>query len=130
MNRKTEQLASSLRRVLGELIGRGLSDPRIQGLVSVTGVQLVAKGRTAEVGVSVLPAEHGPLALQGLNSAAAHLRSKVGDVLRLRVCPEIRFVLDDSLKNQADVLGAIREAVGAEEVPDPVQESDEQEQTT
>ena len=111
MNRKNEQLAASIRRVLGELIGRGLSDPRIKGLVSITEVQLVAKGRVADVHISVLPATEEALSLKGLRHAAIHLRGKVGDVLGLRVCPELKFVLDSSLKTQADILGAIREAV-------------------
>ena len=127
MNRKEEQLASSIRRVLGDLISRGLSDPRIRGMVSITEVRLVARGRVAEVGVSVLPAENGPMSLRGLSHAAAHLRKKVGQTLRLRLCPEIRFVLDESLKTQADVLGAIQDAVASDSGGTETRTSDEQE---
>ena len=127
MNRKEEQLASSIRRVLGDLISRGLSDPRIRGMVSITEVRLMDRGRVAEVWVSVLPAEDGPVSLRGLNHAAAHLRKKVGQTLRLRLCPEIRFVLDESLKTQADVLGAIQDAVASDARNTETRTGDQQE---
>jgi ribosome-binding factor A len=129
MNRKEEQLAASMRRILGELIGRGLSDPRIKGMVSITELQLVAKGRVANVHISVLPQSEGPLSVKGLQNAAKHLRGKVGAALGLRVCPKLKFVLDGSLKSEADILGAIREAVESDTELPPISadSGDEQE---
>ena len=49
--------------------------------------------------------------IQGLRHAARHIQSLVGKELRSRAIPHLSFSLDESLKKQAGVLSAIREAV-------------------
>lgn len=115
MSHRREQLASALQRTIGELITHGLHDPRVRGLISVTGVELSPDNREAQVRVSVLPATAEPLAVQGLAAAAGHLRAQVGKKLRTRSVPHLRFVADPSLKKQAEILDAIRKVVPQEE---------------
>jgi ribosome-binding factor A len=117
MSHRREQLESSLQRALGELIAVGLHDPRIRGLVSVTGVEVSPDNHYATVGISVLPASAQALSIEGLNAAAGHLRAQLGGKLEIRTVPQLRFHADPSLKKQAAILGAIRQAVGEEKVP-------------
>jgi len=114
MSHRREQLASALRKTVGELIAQGLNDPRVRGLVSVTGVEVSPDDNHAEVRISVLPAAAEALTLQGLESAAGRLRISVGKKLRIRSVPHLRFVADHSLKKQAEVLDAIRKVVPQE----------------
>jgi ribosome-binding factor A len=122
---RREQLASSLQRALGELIAEGLADPRIRGLISVTGVDLSPDNQYADVRISVLPESGQALTVQGLQSAAGHLRAEIGRKLRIRNMPRLRFEADASLKKQAQVLNAIRKAVG-DEAPAPPSDSGEE----
>lgn len=102
--------ASLVQRIVQNEILRGVSDPRVRGLVTVLGVDLAADHEDATVRVSVLPAEFGPLAVQGLNHGAAHLRQAVLKGSRIRHAPRLRFALDDSLKRAAALESAMREA--------------------
>ena len=124
MSHRKEQLESSLQRAIGQRIAEGLADPRISGMISVTGVEVSPDGRHANVLVSVLPESAQKLAIQGLGSAAGHIRSSVREVLRMRSVPVLHFQLDASLKKQAQVLDAIRKAVGDAPPPDKDKEID------
>jgi ribosome-binding factor A len=112
VSRRTEQLGASLRREVQAVIDRGLQDPRIGGLITVTGVRVTPDRRHARVDVSVYPAEKQELTMHGLRSAAAHIRREVGDRIRTRQMPEIDFHLDESLKKQASVIAALARAAG------------------
>lgn len=106
------QLASLVQRIVQMEIQRGLSDPRLRGLVTVIGVDVMPDLEDATVRVSVLPAECGPLSVQALQHAAAHLRRAVLEGSRIRHAPRLRFVLDDSLKRAAELDAAMRTAAG------------------
>ncbi len=103
MTHRTDQVAASIHRAVQTVLGRGLGDPRVRGLVSVTKVSVDADLSRATVFVSVLPAEHGPLAVDGLRHAAARIRSKIGKLVRIRRVPRLVFQLDESIKKQAEL---------------------------
>ena len=109
---KGAQLASLVQRIVQTEIQRGLSDPRMRGLVTVIGVDVAPDMEDACVRVSVLPAEFGPLSVQALTHAAAHLRRTVLKESRVRHAPRLRFVLDDSLKRAAELDAAMRTVAG------------------
>ena len=111
MPHRKEHLEATLQRVLGQLLTRGLADPRVKGMISVTGVTVTPDGEEALVKVSVLPGEHAKTTVEGLKSASHHLRVEAGRRLETRRMPTLRFEQDDSLKKQAEVLQAIQQAV-------------------
>jgi ribosome-binding factor A len=100
-------LLSELQRKVQTLIARGLNDPRIRGLVSVTGVELSSDLAELKVKISVLPAEHASLSMEGLHSATGKIQRQLASSLRMRRAPRLRFELDDSLKRQAALYAAI-----------------------
>jgi ribosome-binding factor A len=110
MSRRTEQMASTIRRALQETIDRGFQDPRISGMITVTGLRITEDLKQALIDVSVMPAERQDLTMHGLRSAARHIRREVGDRVAIRQMPELVFRLDSSLKKQAAVLDAIAKA--------------------
>jgi len=117
---KAAQLASLVQRIVQMEIQRGIADPRMRGLVTVLSVDVAPDLEDASLNVSVLPGEFGPLVVQALNHAAAHLRRTVLKESRIRHAPRLRFVLDDSLKRAAGLEAAMREAAGdAHEAPSP-----------
>ena len=110
MSHRTEQLASELRGAIQEVIDRGLSDPRVSGMVTVTEIRVTPDHKTAFARISVLPSDRQKLTMHGLQAAAAHIRRQAGERVRTRSMPEIRFELDESTKKQAEVMGAIARA--------------------
>lgn len=119
MSHRREQLESTMQRALGKLLAGGLNDPRVSGLVSVTKVKVSDDGLRARVGVSVLPESRQKGTVHGLRHAAGHIRRLLDEEMRVRAMPHLDFHADDSLKNQARVLDAIRQAVGDEETESP-----------
>ena len=109
MNHRAQQVVSLIRRAVQVVIGRGLHDPRVRGLISVTKVVIDDDLSQATVYVSVLPQEHAALTLHGLRHAAPRIRSQIGRAIRLRRVPRLRFELDDSIKKQAEFEGALKE---------------------
>lgn len=119
MSLRIDQVESVLRRAVQTVIGRGLHDPRIKGLISVTAVKVSPDMAQAVISISVHPAGGGELAMHGIRHAAGHIRTLVGREVRMRRVPRLEFRLDDSLKRQADVLAAI----AGNEVEDGVADS-------
>tara|TARA_B100001115_G_scaffold179696_1_gene170897 strand:- start:900 stop:1301 length:402 start_codon:yes stop_codon:yes gene_type:complete len=109
MSTHSHQIESVLKRSVQDVLTRGLNDPRVRGLVSVTKVDVSPDYAEAIVWCSVLPQEHGPLSIKGIEHAATWIRRTVAEKVSLRRMPRLSFRLDESLKRQAEVLSAINE---------------------
>lgn len=93
-----------------EVLARGIADPRIRGLITVTGIKLSDDGAHAAVSVSILPADRQELTMHGLRAATAHIRREVMARVRIREMPRLEFRLDESIKKQGEVFAAINRA--------------------
>lgn len=118
MTHRTEQLESTLQRTIGQILAGGLSDPRCKGMISVTGVSVAADRRNATVKVSILPESAARATMAALQHATGYVQHEAGERIRVRRMPDLRFELDESLKKQADVLGAIHDAMEVTGTPD------------
>ncbi len=78
---------------------RSLKDPRVQGMISITGVETAPDLRTAKVYVSVFDKSRSQDVLKGLKSAGGYLRRQLGSELQLRYTPELTFVEDHSIEH-------------------------------
>jgi ribosome-binding factor A len=93
-----------MREEIATFLANDVKDPRILGLVTVTGVEVTRDLRHARVFVSVLGSESQRSAtFDGLVGVASHLRGRVGRALRLRVAPEIEFRNDESVAHAAHI---------------------------
>jgi ribosome-binding factor A len=103
-NRRPDRVAAAIREVVATVLAEGVKDPRVVGLVTVTGVDVTRDLRHAKVFVSIMGSEAERAAtIDGLASLAVHLRSRVGRELRLRLAPEIAFRLDESVARAARI---------------------------
>jgi ribosome-binding factor A len=76
----------------------------------VTGVDVTRDLRHAKVFVSIMGSDAERQAtLEGLGSAAGHLRTRIGRALRLRVAPEITFRYDESIARAAKIEALLAE---------------------
>ncbi len=78
---------------------RELKDPRVQGMISITGVETAPDLRTAKVYVSVFDKSRSQEVLKGLRSAGGYLRRELGAALQLRYTPELTFLEDHSIEH-------------------------------
>ena len=108
MTVRTEQIASTIREAVQQELARGLNDPRVRGLISITKVKVAPDVSEAIIHVSVLPEEKAALTLRGLESASGRLRASLYDRMRIRKAPRLVFRIDESLKKQAKLDAAIK----------------------
>jgi ribosome-binding factor A len=102
--RRPDRVAEAIREEVANFLAEGVKDPRVVGLVTVTGVDVTRDLRHAKVFVSILGSEAERAAtLDGLASVASHLRPRIGRALRLRLAPEIAFQLDESVARAARI---------------------------
>ena len=109
MSHRAEQVKSTIHRAVQTVLARGLNDPRVRGLVSVTKVLVDDDLSQATVFVSVMPAERGELTMHGLRAAAKRIRSEVSKVIRIRRTPRLTFRLDDSIKRHSSLEQSLKE---------------------
>jgi len=111
MTHKIEQVGSILQKAISQVLRRDLSDPRIEGLISVTRVKVSPDMKQAVVYISVLPEQNQSKVLHGLRHAAGHIHSLTKKLVSLRIVPHLEFRLDDSLKKEAEVYRAIHNGI-------------------
>lgn len=107
MSKRRNQLNASIQRAVQQVIGKGLNDPRIRGLITVTHADLQEDLRTVRISISVLPEERESLTMHGLKASAKHIRHEISDIINMPKAPNIIFRLDKSLKAQASVISTI-----------------------
>ena len=102
------RINEEIQRELSNLI-RGVKDPRVTGLISVTAVDITPDLKFCKVYISVLDKSDVNQVLKGLKSAAGWLRRELGRTLNLRATPELTFVRDDSIDQGAHILDLLRD---------------------
>lgn len=102
--RRPDRVAEAIREEVATFLAEGVKDPRVTGLVTVTGVDVTRDLRHARVFVSIMGSdEERTQTLEGLNSVAGHLRGRIGRALRLRIAPELEFQFDRSVASAARI---------------------------
>jgi ribosome-binding factor A len=110
---RPERVATLVQETLAEVLATRMKDPRV-GFVTVTGVEVSPDCTHATVRVSALGSDDDKQrAMQGLASARGFLRTQLARALRLRVAPEIHFVLDRGIEH-AQRIGEILDRIAEE----------------
>jgi len=104
---RADRVAELIKIEVSRILREDVNDPRI-GFVSITGVDVSPDLESAKIRISIMGTEEVKQDnMGGLHSASRFIRGKLGDLLALRIVPEIRFVRDDSLEKGSRVLGII-----------------------
>lgn len=120
MSHRHEQLESTLKRALQQVLARGLQDPRTNGtMITVTGLTIARDLKNATALISVFPEERQKLAMHAIRHAAAHIRHEVSELVAMRAVPLIAFDLDTQLKKQVELLSALRQVEQERQRPGP-----------
>jgi ribosome-binding factor A len=107
---RSERVADQIQREVAEIISQELEDPRI-GRVTVSGSSLSKDLSNATLYVT-LPADGDvKRALEGLNRASGFVRRRLGQRVRMRYVPRLRFAHDATLDRATRVGELIDAAV-------------------
>lgn len=105
------RVASEFAHELGQVLGRGLKDPRITALVTVTGAKMAPDLKDVTAYVSILGDEQQKRStLEGLKAASTWLQREVARNLKLRWTPHLRIVFDESVERGDRIDRLLREA--------------------
>jgi ribosome-binding factor A len=114
--RRPDRVAEAIREEVATFLAEDVKDPRVRGLVTITGAEVTRDLRHAKVFVTVMGSEADQAAtIEGLASVAHHLRTRLGRALRLRLAPEIEFIKDTSVAYAARIeslLGQVKQEDG------------------
>lgn len=110
---RKEKINELLKRELSELIMKEVKDPRVQGFVTVTEVDISKDMKSAKVYVSIFGIDENEKkkCFKGLQSSENYLSYRISKNIRLRYTPHLTFYIDDSLEkgfNIIDKLNSIK----------------------
>ena len=108
MSERTRKIESQLKQIVGDELAE-LSDPRIDGLVTVTAVRVSPDLSHATVFYSVLAGTDEAEAHEGLQSAAGRIQGVVGAQTRLKRTPRLYFEPDPVVEHASRIEAALRE---------------------
>ncbi len=130
---RVEKVQELMKQEISEIILRELKDPRL-GFITVTDVECTGDLREAKIYVSLMGSEKQIKdSWEGLQSSLGYIRREIGQRIRLRFTPELKFELDKSLDYSAHIqelllkVHAEDEAKKAEKAPTDTQEIKEDE---
>jgi ribosome-binding factor A len=108
---RLRRVADQIQRELSGLLRAELKDPRV-GMITLTGVEVSPDLAHAKVFFTTLgDAEALARCEAGLKRASGFLRGELGQRLKLRVTPELRFVHDASVERGVRLSKLIDDAV-------------------
>jgi ribosome-binding factor A len=108
---RTRRVAEQLQRELAVLVRDEIKDPRL-GMVSISGAEVSRDLAYATVYISVLGDDKAVAdSLAVLNRAAGFLRHRLGQLMRIRIVPQLKFEFDSSLQEGARMDALINAAL-------------------
>lgn len=109
-NRRADRVAEAIREEVATFLREHARDPRLQGMITVTAVDVTRDLRHARVFVSIMGTDAERAAtLEVLDGMTGHLRTRLARILRLRVAPHLAFKLDESVARAARIEALLAE---------------------
>lgn len=109
LRRRSLQIASNIQQELQQRLARGLNDPRIRGLVTVTKVELSDDLKNAKAFISVMPEERAKLTMHGLTAATKRLRRDVMERIHIKEMPTLKLIYDEGHKAEMEVFALLEQ---------------------
>ena len=99
-SRRVEKVSSLIRREISQMLINEIKDDRVgSGMVSITDLEMSGDLQHAKVFVSIYGTEAAKKeTMEGLKACTSFVRRSLGQKIRLRHTPEIRFIQDSSLE--------------------------------
>lgn len=110
--RRQEKVARVVKEAVSDAISNHLNDPRIEGLISVTKVEMAADLRHADVYVSIFGKDEAAQnkTFTAIKHARSRIQSLVGGKLKSKFCPVLSFHKDEKFKKTLEMMKLIDQA--------------------
>ncbi|OHB79316.1 MAG: ribosome-binding factor A [Planctomycetes bacterium RBG_16_55_9] len=111
--RRQEKVARIVKESVSDTITHHLSDPRIEGFVSITRVEVAADLRNANVFISIFGKDQASQnkTFAGISHAKSRIQSLLAGRMQSRFCPVLHFYMDEKFKKTLETLELIDKAV-------------------
>ena len=110
---RTRRIGLQIQRDLADLIRSQIKDPRV-GLVSVNAVKVSRDLSHAKVYITTLDDSLRDETLEILKKAAGFLRHELGQLMTIRIVPQLHFFYDDSIEQGAHLTSLIENAISSD----------------
>ena len=98
-SKRLKQVSSLMAQIISEIVQNELSDPRISGIVTITGVHISADLKNAVVYFSTLGDSNTWNSIEkGLNKASGRIQQLLSQKIVLKVTPKLRFLPDHTIE--------------------------------
>ena len=113
MTRRQEKVARVVKEAVSDSIANHLSDPRIEGLISITKVEVTADLRRADLYVSILGKDEAAQnkTFTAIERARSRIQSLLAGKLYSKFCPVLYFHKDEKFKKTMETMRLIDQAV-------------------
>jgi ribosome-binding factor A len=111
--RRQEKVARIVKEAVSDAITHHLNDPRINGFISVTKVEVTADLRSANVYLSIFGCDEAGQnkTFMAINHAKSRIQSLLAGAVKSKFCPVLHFYIDEKFKKTLDTLNLIDQAV-------------------
>ncbi|MDD4003315.1 MAG: 30S ribosome-binding factor RbfA [Clostridia bacterium] len=96
---RMEKINTQLQKAVSDIIKK-LKDPRLKGIISVTGVKASRDLKNADISISVFDSNGADFSeiIEILNNSAGFIRNELFRILDLRSIPRLRFAQDNAME--------------------------------
>jgi ribosome-binding factor A len=110
--RRQEKVARVVKEAVSDAITHHLSDPRIEGFVSITRVEVAADLRNADVYISVFGKNQATQnrTFEAINHAKSRIQSHLAGRIQSKFCPVLHFYTDEKFKKTLQTMELIDKA--------------------
>lgn len=114
IDRITEDIKRELIHILREV-----KDPRVSDMLTIVKVDVSNDLSYCKIYVSAVEGiEKAKESVKGLKSASGFIRRRLGESLRLRKVPELKFIADDSIEKGFELFNKLNNLEYSEETED------------
>jgi ribosome-binding factor A len=127
--RRQEKVARVVKEGVSNAISHHLSDPRIEGFVSVTRVEMATDLRNADVYISIFGKDESAQnkTFAAIIHAKSRIQSLVAGRLQSKFCPVLHFYRDEKFKKALETMKLIDQAVSELEKEEPEEDLNDEE---
>lgn len=107
---KAGRMSEDIRRIISAKM-RELKDPRLGGgsMLTVIRCDVSGDGSFCKVYISSLEGfDKAKEAVKGLTSASGYLKREISNVLKLKKCPDLKFVVDNSAESSVRIFEKLK----------------------
>jgi ribosome-binding factor A len=107
--RRQEKVARVVKEAVSDAIANHLSDPRIEGFVSITRVDVAADLRNAHVYISIFGKNQASQnkTFSAIHHAKSRIQSFLAGRIQSKFCPVLHFHMDEKFKKTLETMELI-----------------------